>query len=85
MVRIDYLYHLSSAVYLHGVFNFAFDYELFPYGDISQKNFFSGSGAGIKMKTIFGVLEIMYASGDESIIFPGEKTNRLYFTAGFKI
>jgi outer membrane protein assembly factor BamA len=83
--RIDYLFHVGSQIYAHGVFNFAFDFELYPYNEISQENFFSGYGAGIKMKTIFGVLEVMYARGDESIVFPGEKTNRLYFTAGFKI
>ena len=83
--RIDYLYHLYSEVYVHGVFNFAFDYELYPYSDISQENFFVGYGAGLKMKTLFGVLELMFARGDESVVFPGNKTNRIYFTAGFII
>ena len=83
--RIDYLFHISSQIYAHGVFNFAFDYALYPYNEISQDNFLSGYGAGLKMKTIFGVLEVMYAMGDESIVYPGEKTNRLYFTAGFKL
>jgi len=83
--RINYLYHISSNIYAHGVFNFSFDYELYPYADISQENFFIGYGAGFKMKTIFGVLELLYARGDESVVYPGEKTNRIYFTAGFKI
>ncbi len=83
--KVDYLYHISSQIYAHVVFNFAFDYALYPYNEISREDFFSGYGAGIKMKTIFGVLEIMYTRGDESIVYPGEKTNRLYFTAGFKI
>ena len=81
--RFDYLYHLSSEIYAHGVFNFAFDYELYPYNDISEENFFIGYGVGIKLKNILGVFEVMYTRGDDSVVYPGEKTNRLYFTAGF--
>lgn len=80
---ISYRYEILESIFLKGVFNAIFNYNLLngPKSD----DLLYGYGISAMMRSILGRIEIMWAQGDENVYEPGKKTNKIYFLLGFHL
>jgi NTE family protein len=81
IARVGYRYEYKSDIAFNAKFNIGFNSDL-SFG--GAKKTFTGYGVGVTFSSILGLLNIMFARGDENLSSPGNKQTIFYFTAGYK-
>jgi len=83
LASFSYRYEVFKDIYLRGTFNSIFNYTLLD-GDKAKEPLF-GYGLSALMRTLFGRVELMWAQGDENLLNPGKKSNKVYFVFGYNL
>ncbi len=83
LAAFSYRYELFNEIYLKATFNSIFNYILLD-GDKAKDPLF-GYGISALMRTLFGKVEITWAQGDENLLAPGKKSNKMYFVFGYRL
>lgn len=83
LAAANYRYEILESIYLTGIFNVIFNYNLLDGPKVTD--FLFGYGISAMMRTIFGRMEIMWARGDANVSHPGNKTNKVYFLLGYNL
>ena len=80
----DYRYKLADNLYLKGMFNIMFNYNLGTPSNPYRGEPIIGYGVSLKYSTLLGVFEIVLSRGDKDMHNPGEKEYESYFVFGFR-
>ncbi len=83
--QVAYRYEFLKDLYLRGVFNVMFGYNMTGYENPYRGKPILGGGISFIMRTIFGKAEITFTRGDENLYKPGSMANRVYFTFGYNL
>ncbi len=83
--QVSYRYEFLKDLYIRGVYNIMFNYNLSEYETPTRGKPILGGGISLIMRTMFGKAEVMWARGDENLNAPGKKTNSIYFTFGYNL
>ncbi|NOX64373.1 MAG: BamA/TamA family outer membrane protein [Chlorobi bacterium] len=83
LAAANYRYEILESIYLTGIFNVIFNYNLLDGPKVTD--FLFGYGISAMMRTIFGRMEIMWARGDANVSQPGNKSNKVYFLLGYNL
>ncbi|MCK5086191.1 MAG: hypothetical protein KAQ90_01665, partial [Melioribacteraceae bacterium] len=71
-------------LYLKGMFNIMFNYNLGTPSNPYRGEPIIGYGVSLKYSTLLGVFEIVLSRGDKDMHNPGEKEYESYFVFGFR-
>ncbi len=85
IVQASYRYEFLKDLYLKGLFNIMFNYNMGSYELPLKGKPIVGGGISLIMRTMFGRAELTFARGDEDLYAPGKKINRVYFTFGYNL
>ncbi len=83
--QASYRYEFLKDLYLKGLFNIMFNYNMGSYELPLKGKPILGGGISLIMRTMFGRAELTFARGDEDLYTPGKKINRVYFTFGYNL
>ena len=83
--QVGYRYEFLKDLYLRGVFNIMFNYNMFGFENPYYGKPIIGGGISLIIRTMFGRAEITYARGDKNMYKPGSKVSRVYFTFGYNL
>ena len=83
-MRFEYRYEHKKDIFLKAIFNIANNQYKFPMG-IEIADTFWGYGIGVKLLSIIGPFEFIYARGHRSYFEPLKMRNMFYFQAGCKL
>jgi len=81
---IDYRYKFADNLYLKGMFNIMFNYNLGTPSNPYRGKSILGYGISLKYSTLLGIFEIILSRGDKNMHDPGEKEYETYFVYGFR-
>ena len=84
ILRFDYRYQHKKDIFFKLIANVAFDLEYkLPGVSVNPYNV-TGFGAGIKLLSPVGPLEVIFSRGDKVFVGPRKKQNLVYFILGYK-
>lgn len=83
LASFSYRYEIFKEIYLRAIFNSIFNYTLLDSDKATEPLF--GYGVSALMRTIFGKIEVMWAQGDENLLEPDKKSNKVYFVLGYNL
>ncbi len=82
--RFEYRYEYRKDIFLKGIINSVFDYNLGEASDPIVGKPLIGYGVGVEFASLLGPLQVLFARGDKTPYAPGEQRSFIYFTAGYK-
>ncbi len=85
MGQVSYRYEFLKDLYVRGVYNVMFNYNMGNPIDPIRGEPILGGGLSVIMRTMFGKMELMWSRGDANMYSPGEKVSRVYFTFGYNL
>ncbi len=83
--QTSYRYEFLKDLYLKGIFNVMFGYNMSDQKSPFRGKPIMGGGISLILRTMFGKAELMWSRGDANMYAPGEKVNRVYFTFGYNL
>jgi NTE family protein len=83
--QIGYRYELLSDIYIKGLYNVMFNYNMGEESIPLRGKPILGGGISFIMRTMFGRAELMWSRGHDNMYAPGEMSNKIYFSFGYNL